>query len=564
MSSQGKLFGKLSYWMIGVAALGFFYLGGASAARVLHGSDGGSVSGDGKFAFTGTCVDTLTKQRSSSLCSGAPTVGYLYKGPDSAGKFYRTGTCWSRSLGIAVACSTSSGFISSSFSHHGVQIQGGDLTVTLGDIDPSEQLMTVVPGGVGTPAKATVDLPDILVKGSGTSTEACGSAPVPCFLGEGRFSYHVEYTIPLATSDPNRGGGNETCGKCDPNNPKKGASCTGCSINQTCTNLSTTESQFTVKAFCQQGVIVTGKMVLLPTVNGSPQPAPPFTNCDAARVAAGTCALELGGLPLTNNGTVDGTACAQIFDLVNVGGDTNKQLAQKQLLLFQQNYQGQCTSATLGDFGLESPDSGTKKGLHRECNSDYGDNNFVAFNENFLDGQGLDNTVRGCVVGTNDDGSPAFHVAQGGETAKTIEVTVDVTPESVNLRCVVGSDSGIATATICTTPEFNVTNVDIAALPVLFVEGDTSCSGGPCIVPAIPGGFSFAASSSGLCSGDFSQDMRITYRTCSVNLNGLAQVIRNWKPDITAGTKVPLRLHGTIGNGSVVIEGADTITGINP
>lgn len=543
---------RLLSWVIAVAALGFVYSSPVSAALVLHGLDGGAIGGDGKFAWnSGKCVNTVSKAI-VNCDSTAPTIGYLYKGPIS-GNFYRTGTCWSRSLGREVACSSASGFISSSFSHHGIRIEGGDFALTLGDINPSEQLMTVTPGAVGTPTKVTIDLPDVLVKGFDTNNN---NAP----LGEGRFKYHVEYSIPIATSDPNKGGGNETCGKCDPNNPKKGTSCTGCSVNQTCTNLSTTESQFTVKAFCQQGVIVTGELTWIDPSPGTAGDLPPaFTNCPAD---SATCTLRLGGLPLTAKGKVDDTACAQIFAAVDVLGDSNKHLDQKQLLLFQQNYQGQCTSPTLGDFGLESPE-GAKAGLHRECNSDYGPL-FPNQGVSRLDGEGFDNVFRGCVVATNTDGSPAFHTVQGGETAKSIQVTVDVTPESVNLRCVAGSDSGIATATICTTPEFNVTNVDTATLPVLFVEGDTNCNGGPCIVPAIPGGYSFAASSSGLCSGDFSQDLRITYRTCSAAGNGLAQVISGAKPGITAGTNVPLILHGTSGNGTVVIEGTDTVKVVNP
>jgi hypothetical protein len=163
------------------------------------------------------------------------------------------------------------------------------------------------------------------------------------------------------------------------------------------------------------------------------------------------------------------------------------------------------------------------------------------------------------VLATNDDGSPAFHVAQGGVPSKAIEVTVDVTPESVNLKCDAGTDSGIATATICTTPEFNVTDVDTTNnLPVLLVAGPVACPGGPCIVPPIPGGFSFAAASSGLCSGDFSQDLRITYRTCSVDDNGLAQRILQANPGIQNNAEVSITLQGTSGGGTVVIEGTDT------
>jgi hypothetical protein len=245
---------------------------------------------------------------------------------------------------------------------------------------------------------------------------------------------------------------------------------------------------------------------------------------------------------------------------LDVPEDPNKHLDPLQLLLFQQNYQGQCLSPTLGDFGLENPE-GAKAGLHRECNSDYGNSTaegFVAADPTFLDGQGFDNTPRGCFVATNTDGSPAYHVVQGGEENKVIQVEVDVTPESVNLRCDAGTDSGIATATICTTPQFNVTNVDTTALPILFVEGDTSCNGGPCIVSPIPGGYSFAPASSGLCSGDVTQDLQITYRTCTVDGRGLAQVIFNARSP-TDGTQVPLILHGTSGNGTVVIEGTDSV-----
>jgi hypothetical protein len=531
---------RLLSLVISLAALGFLYSTAASAALVLHGLDGGTTAGDGKFVWNkpstaGKCVDTVNKVI-VDCNSTAPSIGYLYKGPIS-GKFYRTGTCWSRSLNIAVACSSASGFISSSFSHTGIGIVGGDLELKVGEISPDEQLMTVVPGAFGSPAKVYIDFPDLLVKGFVTST----NEP----LGEGRFTYHVEYSIPIATSDPSGRSNLECETKCDPNNPqssKKGTtSCTGCSVNQTCTNLSTTESQLTIKAFCQQGVIVTGYLTLLPLVNGSPQPAPPFTGCDAESVAAGECSLIVGGLPLTKRGTVDDFACAELFAAVDLLSDPNKHFDPKQLLLFQQGYLGQCSTATSGDFGLELP-QGAKLGLHRECNSD-----------------AFDNVPRGCVVAENTDGSPAYHVVDGAETAKSIQVEVDVTPESVNLRCDAGTDSGIATATICTTPQFNVTNVDTAVLPVLFVDGD--CDGGPCIVPAIPGGYSFAATSSGLCSGDLNQDMQITYRTCSATGTGLAQRIFSANPGIVDGTLVPVKLQGTSGNGTVpvLIEGVDTV-----
>jgi hypothetical protein len=558
--SHKKSIARLFSWILGIAALGLVFAGAASAQVVLRGIDGGTVNGDGKFVWdkltysSGTCINTATKQLTSS-CSTAPTYGYLYKGPDSAGKFYRTGTCWSRLTNLEVACSQASGFISSSFTHHGVTIQGGDVTISFGDIDPNEQVMTVVPGALGTRATAIIDIPDVSIKGVCNDLTKCGP---DSDLGTGRFHYNVVYTIPVATSDPNKGHGND-CSKCDPDNPnKKGTSCTGCSVNQTCTNLSSTESRFTVKAFCQEGVTVDGYLTLL-----QGQTPPKFTNCTQETADAGNCTLKLGGLPKTSKGTVDGTACGAIFQPVTVNGQP---LAFKQMLLFEQDYEGACKSATLGDFGLEKP-QGAKLGLHRECNSDYGKaNDFVAEYPGFLDGEGFDNTLRVCPSGTDSSGKTVYHTAQGAETAKSIEVTVDVTPESVNLKCKTDSsglvnDNGVATATICTTPHFNVTDVDTSTLPVLFVKGDTSCAGKPCLVYAKPGGFSFAAATSGLCSGDYSQDLQITYPTCTADPSkpGLSQAIFNAGYQ-TDKTSVPLVLQGTSGGGTVVIQGSDAAT----
>ena len=74
----------------------------------------------------------------------------------------------------------------------------------------------------------------------------------------------------------------------------------------------------------------------------------------------------------------------------------------------------------------------------------------------------------------------AFHVVEGGEAARFIEVTIDLQPESVNLKCDAGKDSGISSVSICTTHEFNALDIDTADLPFLIVEGDTGCSSMPC------------------------------------------------------------------------------------
>jgi hypothetical protein len=198
------------------------------------------------------------------------------------------------------------------------------------------------------------------------------------------------------------------------------------------------------------------------------------------------------------------------------------------------------------------------------CQSDYGKgtagNVFAPKDPSFLDGEGFDDTLRGCVV---VDGK--YHVVEGDETAKSTEVVVDVTPETVNLACGLdGRDNGVATATICQTPEFpDAYKVNTSVNPpVLFVEGDTSCGGNPCTVQPI--GFSYAASTTGLCAGGTASDLRITYPTCTADLKGLSQVIKKAKPTIKDQQPVTLRLQAqqvklNTSEPTVILYGSDPI-----
>jgi hypothetical protein len=579
----GRSFAKLLS-ILAFVALGFiFYSSDAYAAIVLHGIDGGSTSGDGKFIWDGKCVNTVTKGTPSSATCGtnnslAPTIGYLYKGPDSSNKFSRTGTCWSRSLGKSVACSTATGFISTSFSHHGILIEGGagDFSLVLGEISPAEQQMTVVPGALGVPIKVTIDTPSISVTGYDLLNN---NQP----LGTGNFHYHVEFSIPLATLDPDddRGGGNQkkatTCAtKCDPQNPKFGQFCTGCVANQTCSNLSGTEFpefQFTVTGFCQQGVTVEGYLTWLdpnPSVSGDTPPE--FTNCPDD---ASNCTLRVGGLPGVKGtiaglpgipGTVDPDACLKFFPALAL--DSQKQFDDKQILLFQQNYFGQCLNVGVEMFGLEDPNA-AKAGIHRVCNSDYGP---LSPNQGVLrlDGEGFDDVQRGCVMATDANGNTVFHTLTGEEQAKSTEVTVEVKPETVNLKWKTDpstgkvTDNGVATAYICSTPEFpdvNVVDITVAP-PVLFVDGDTNCDGKPCTVPAVAGGFTIAPSA--VCGSDSDNDLAITYRTATDAGDGLSQVIKNAKPGIQQQDPVTLKLQGqrvpVQGKPPVILYGTDTVS----
>jgi len=576
--SKSKTFLK-SLLVPAFAVLGLVYSSGAFAAVVLHGVDGGTVPNDGIFRWTkdatypnGRCVDTVTKKFATS-CTSAPNIGYLYKGPDSAGKFYRTGTCWNKLTNLSVACSTATGTISSSFSHTGVFIQGGntDISLVLGQISEAEQQMTVTPGYLGSPVLLTIDIPSISVKGTYT-----GSDPsILPDLGEGNFKYRVEISIPLATLDPDndKGGGNNrqalTCAtKCDPQNPKFGKECAGCVANQTCVNNTPqfNRFQYTAKGFCQQGVQVSGYLTWIGP-NGDYIGTPPkFTNC---LPNANDCTVRLGGLPLGSNGAVDPVACAAMFP-------AKGELDVKQIAFFQNNYVGSCPAnwdprikdalgvpINVEVFGLEDPQI-AKRGIHRVCQSDYGKgtagNEFAPVDLNFLGGEGFDDTLRGCVV---EDGK--YHVVDGDETAKSTEVVVDVTPEAVNLGCGLdGLDNGVATATICQTPEFpDAYKVDTSVNPpVLFVEGDTSCGGNPCTIQPI--GFSFAASTDGLCAGGTASDLRITYPTCTADGKGVSQVIKRAKPLIQDQQSVNLRLQGqqvklNTSEPTVILYGSDPV-----
>jgi hypothetical protein len=382
----------------------------------------------------------------------------------------------------------------------------------------------------------------------------------------------VEISIPLATLDPDddKGGGNNrqalTCAtKCDPQNPKFGKECAGCVANQTCVN-NTPEFnrfQYTAKGFCQQGVQVSGYLTWIGP-NGDYTGTPPdFTNCQAG---ATDCTLRLGGLPKASDGTVDPVACAAMFP-------AKGELDVKQIAFFQNNYVGMCPAnwdpritGPLGEpiivevFGLEDPQI-AKRGIHRVCHSDYGKgtaDNVFAPKYPYFDGEGFDDTLRGCVV---VDGK--YHVVEGDETAKSTEVVVDVTPETVNLACSLDKDNGVATATICQTPEFpDAYKVNTSVNPpVLFVEGDTSCDGKPCTVQAISS--SYAASTTGLCAGGGS-DVQITYPTCTINGMGLSQVIKKAKPSIKDQQSVTLRLQGqqvklNSSEPTVILYGSDPV-----
>jgi uncharacterized repeat protein (TIGR01451 family) len=333
-------------------------------------------------------------------------------------------------------------------------------------------------------------------------------------------------------------------------------------------DITVVESLFTVKAFCQQGVTKTGYLTWVPT-DDYPDP-PAATNCQPN---AENCTMWFGGLPekTTRKGEVivDDALCAEFFPEQVVFGT---QLAEKQMLLVQQPYTAACVNATTPN--LDSPgDVAAGKTVHVECNSDIGqDGGFDSANNDdpsnpgtvLFGGDGFDNTDRGCL---EVDGH--IHVAEAAETVRFAQATVEVKPDSLNLKCNVDpqtglvNDNGVFTTFICGAADFDASKVAIYDAAGNFDPDVAPTTQG---VKATSGAHAHAPEGT-ICYGDGYIDTILTGQTCDVDFQGLAQVIVAQNTDVNGLTlddhdPVTLTVEGvktTPGETPVVFRGTDDI-----
>ena len=350
--------------------------------------------------------------------------------------------------------------------------------------------------------------------------------------GFGKFHFRVEYqsAAPLTcTEDANAGIGNN-CTKADAQNPKHkpsgGTATPGAS--RACKNLSGGGTELTYQFACADGVAVTGFLTLVPVVNNSAQTAPNFTGpCSAARVAAGECTMQLGGIPTKtvkgkNGGTVvDDAACLAAFpgsEVPNALNTTQSQILDPKEILFYQEVasEGSCVNTLPTVVGLPS----AAYGLY--CQSDLGP--LPEFGGAV---EGFDNVLRVCPVVDKVIHTAAHDVEQvqlGGN------IYVEYQP-TLNLNCTSGSgnnDSGIYKVWIPDLGQVRQADIDISPLSD---------------APKLEGVAPFDATPNVVRSTDPTQFwLELKYKTCP-QLS--AKVIAN-NGGVTNNSNVTLHLNGQI------------------
>jgi len=278
-----------------------------------------------------------------------------------------------------------------------------------------------------------------------------GAAPYE----QGQFKFNVTYSSTKTTTcieDPNSGIGNNCVKFTDANNKKHGggdsAPTSGatfaCKDNFPGTTL-------TYQFYCADGVGVSGYLTLVPTIGGSPQAAPKFTGpCSPARVAAGACTVQMGGIPETTikvkgqeQLVVDTQKCLEAFPqaaVSNALGTTQTQNLEAGAILFYQEtaYTGSCAALDTG-----SPTAA----YGRYCQSDidtFADNlpGNIYDGDELVTNDGFDNELRVC---EQSDNPPPHTADQDVETIELSNITFDSQP-TLNLNCWTGNggnDSGI-------------------------------------------------------------------------------------------------------------------------
>ncbi len=382
--------------------------------------------------------------------------------------------------------------------------------------------------------------------------------------GSGKFLFKVKYesAAPLTCiEDPNAGIGNN-CIKTDAQNPKHGDSggTTPPGASRACAlNSPGGGTTLTYTFACADGVSVRGFLTLVPRLDGNPQSNPSgwagsFTNCSDARIAAGACTMQLGGIPTKtvkvkgqNVTVVDSAACEAAFpagSVVNALGTSQTQnLDLKEILFYKEvASEGICDATTLLPTVVGLPAAA----YGRYCQSDLGvfyDNvtgNIFTGDSSIL--EGFDNELRVCPPGP--DG--VRHTAtQDVEQVKLSGVTLE--PQGpLNLNCTSGgnTDSG----------NYKVKIPDQS--PLLSVDIDTSplSTDAPKLEGVSPTSAAIIVDTDGV------RKLELTYPTCP-DLS--ANIISRYQP--TNNSNVTLHLEGQTNGagagslGPVLFEGEFTI-----
>jgi hypothetical protein len=444
----------------------------------------------------------------------------------STGSF--TGKCvHPESTSTTCLCSTATTSIKLGATHTGVEIACGDPSaeVVLGQENLHEYFLGVSEPHGTTPRRITVDVDMGTTKCTGTDL----NTQPPTNLGQGNFKYRVQYEIDIATdADLNKRTADNACVNFNPDAPTSLKGKTSCRVNQTCTQVTTSQARMNVYAFCQAGVAVKGELTWIDPDPDSVNQPPQFTGCAAD---ATNCSLRLGGLPVDDQNRVLPDVCNLIF-----AATTN--LAQKQMLSVEQDFAGQCTSPT--SVSYDNP-VGVGRAVSRECHSD-----------------AFDNVQHGCPVLT--DGKQVFvHTASAVENAKVVPVSIALNLDTLNLGCLsTGKDSGVIKATICGAANFDVSTVAVST------NGKFDPNVAPVLQTVKP--LSFLIEQATGCGNDPFPDLTLTYPTCTVD-GGVARVVHQQNEGITDKTVVPLELQGTLkpqaGELPTIIGGQDTVQVVN-
>jgi hypothetical protein len=312
----------------------------------------------------------------------------------------------------------------------------------------------------------------------------------------------------------------------------------------------------TYRFFCAEGVSNTGFVTLVPVVGDppTPQPAPAFTNCSPARVAAGKCTMLLGGIPTKimkvkgqDVTVVDEAAClaafgpAAVVNALNSGQTQN--LASKELLFYREiASEGQCNTSTPSPTvpGLPSAAYG------RHCQSDIGPFTDNEDPTNIFAGdpdvEGFDNELRVCPTGPKK--TPPHTAAHDVEQA-ALTSSVTTNPQPVlNLNCTSGGNTELARYTVLIPDQPPLLSIDIDISPLSDA-------------PTLEG---VAPISARIVEGDGVRSLELKYPTCDQgSAPGLSDEVIANNPGLTNNQNVTLHLEGQtkdVGLGPVLFDGA--------
>ena len=297
--------------------------------------------------------------------------------------------------------------------------------------------------------------------------------------GQGKFKFNITYTSTSTTTcieDPNSGIGNNCVKFTDKDNKNGGNGKAGGGNTPTTGATVACKDNFpgtttTYQFYCADGVKVTGYLTLVPTLGGNAQVAPEFTGpCSPARVAAGACTIQYGGIPMKTikvkgqeQMVVDQDVCLEAFPQASVNNALNSgqtQNLQAGAILFYQEtaYTGSCA-----DLDTGSPTAA----YGRYCQSDidtFQDNVSPNLYEGDLEvsNDGFDNELRVC---EQSDNPPPHTGDQDVETVELTNITVTAQP-TLNLNCTTGgnTDSGKFKVYISDQSQLLAGNIEVTPL----------------------------------------------------------------------------------------------------